>query len=192
MAKLKKSPLSRPQVPDEPSSSAERCQPQTHWRPSFTPAQSLQHLPQLRPEAVFTNTYCDVRIPLIVIDPRPQAPHRQQPSYAIPFQPHPPLQLAPPALDGYRRVLASSPTVANSILQSPAPMAYNGQSVQPAHSSAVQGYTATSSPEPNEGQQNAQEKPHRRGYQACQNCRSRKVKCDLGSESQYHVAFGAY
>lgn len=25
-------------------------------------------------------------------------------------------------------------------------------------------------------------RPHRRGYQACQRCRERKVKCDLGSE----------
>ncbi|KAJ9604202.1 zinc finger transcriptional activator [Cladophialophora chaetospira] len=41
-------------------------------------------------------------------------------------------------------------------------------------------YKASSSPEP-KGSHGAPDKPHRRGYQACQNCRSRKVKCDLGS-----------
>lgn len=38
------------------------------------------------------------------------------------------------------------------------------------------------SPEPSDpGTLDGQRNPHRRGYQACQRCRERKVKCDLGS-----------
>lgn len=61
------------------------------------------------------------------------------------------------------------------------PMAYQINQ-QPANDqSNTHVYQESSSPEPR-GNQGAAEKPHRRGYQACQNCRSRKVKCDLGSE----------
>jgi len=44
--------------------------------------------------------------------------------------------------------------------------------------------TASSSPEPSESisAQPRESRPHRRGYQACQRCRERKVKCDLGSK----------
>lgn len=30
---------------------------------------------------------------------------------------------------------------------------------------------------------------HRRGYQACDPCRKRKVKCDLGSMSTFHLIY---
>lgn len=65
-------------------------------------------------------------------------------------------------------------------------MAYNPSS-QP---SAVAGvgnpnnaYKTSSSPEPADpsSAQAREARPHRRGYQACQRCRERKVKCDLGS-----------
>jgi hypothetical protein len=44
--------------------------------------------------------------------------------------------------------------------------------------------TSSQSPEPGRlGASQARDvRPHRRGYQACQSCRDRKVKCDLGSE----------
>ena len=63
-------------------------------------------------------------------------------------------------------------------------MAYNIQPQLSAnslnHAHAIQD---SSSPEANDSQDGqGQGKPHRRGYQACQNCRSRKVKCDLGSK----------
>jgi hypothetical protein len=46
---------------------------------------------------------------------------------------------------------------------------------------------SSASPEPSEAasaQPNENRAPHRRGYQACQRCRERKVKCDLGSMSK--------
>ncbi|KIW64770.1 hypothetical protein PV04_09680 [Phialophora macrospora] len=60
-------------------------------------------------------------------------------------------------------------------------MAYNAHQQLPVNGlTNVHAYKASSSPEPGDGH-GAHGKPHRRGYQACQNCRSRKVKCDLGS-----------
>ena len=60
-------------------------------------------------------------------------------------------------------------------------MAYNSHPPLPANNSVdAHAYKNSSSPEPGNNQ-GAQGKPHRRGYQACQNCRNRKVRCDLGS-----------
>lgn len=62
-------------------------------------------------------------------------------------------------------------------------MAYNGhQHYSTNNLSNTHNYKASSSPEPGESN-GAQGKPHRRGYQACDGCRARKVKCDLGSKS---------
>ncbi len=71
-------------------------------------------------------------------------------------------------------------------------MAYNSVGQLPASAdlgqSGVYNTANSLSPEPGklgaaQAQAQAREgRPHRRGYQACQSCRDRKVKCDLGSE----------
>jgi hypothetical protein len=89
-----------------------------------------------------------------------------------------------PAPNGYLGVpnhTAFQPTAYSPPGSWPA-MAYNAHQQLPLNDlTNVHAYKASSSPEPGDSH-GAQGKPHRRGYQACQNCRSRKVKCDLGSK----------
>lgn len=40
-----------------------------------------------------------------------------------------------------------------------------------------------------DGKSEANDAHHRRGYQACDPCRKRKVKCDLGSMSTFHLIY---
>lgn len=47
------------------------------------------------------------------------------------------------------------------------------------HHKPIDDSLSPEAPEP--GTLDGQRHPHRRGYQACQRCRERKVKCDLGS-----------
>ena len=88
-----------------------------------------------------------------------------------------------PAPTGYlgHGVGSAFPT-ANSPTGSWPAMAYPAlQQLPPNDLNDTHAYKASSSPEPRDSH-GAPDKPHRRGYQACQNCRSRKVKCDLGSK----------
>ncbi|OAP62580.1 hypothetical protein AYL99_01807 [Fonsecaea erecta] len=107
----------------------------------------------------------------------------------VQLQPQPnysPLGLAPP--DGYLGVgiatlpafQAAAPPYSSAL---PA-MAYNAHIQLPANN-VIQSnsFKNSSSPEPADATaaQPREGRPHRRGYQACQRCRERKVKCDLGS-----------
>ncbi len=84
--------------------------------------------------------------------------------------------------DGYLGAASSLQLTASSP-SSPWPgMAYNAHQQMPLNDSTdAHAYKTSSSPEAADNHGDLG-KPHRRGYQACQNCRSRKVKCDLGSE----------
>ncbi|KIW33165.1 uncharacterized protein PV07_00036 [Cladophialophora immunda] len=101
-------------------------------------------------------------------------------------QPQPPLGLAPP--DGYLGVgvatlSAFQPAAPHYSSALPA-MAYNAHPQLPTTSVIHPNtFKNSSSPEPGDlhAAQPREGKPHRRGYQACQRCRERKVKCDLGS-----------
>ena len=69
-------------------------------------------------------------------------------------------------------------------------MAYTASSQFSPELARTESYSKdSSSPEPPgfESQPRDSRGPHRRGYQACQRCRERKVKCDLGSMS--HLVF---
>ncbi|KIX92403.1 uncharacterized protein Z520_11878 [Fonsecaea multimorphosa CBS 102226] len=102
------------------------------------------------------------------------------------WQPQHPLGVAP--LDGYLGVGVAT----HSAFQPVAPpyssalpaMAYNAHPQLPANNGIHSNtFKNSSSPEPDESNavQPREGRPHRRGYQACQRCRERKVKCDLGS-----------
>lgn len=83
---------------------------------------------------------------------------------------------------GYLGAASLSQLPANSPPDPWPVMAYNAHQQLPLNdSSDSHAYKASPSPEAADNH-GALGKPHRRGYQACQNCRSRKVKCDLGSE----------
>lgn len=90
----------------------------------------------------------------------------------------------------YRWDILSQPSTSLAT-EAPFPMAYSasGQFANLAQSSTYQNVTDDSlSPEASDGgPRDAQRGPHRRGYQACQRCRERKVKCDLGSRSCYTI-----
>ncbi|EXJ65909.1 uncharacterized protein A1O5_10885 [Cladophialophora psammophila CBS 110553] len=110
-----------------------------------------------------------------------------QPSQPQPVVPLvPPLGLAPP--DGYLGVgvatLSAFEPVGPLISSALPAMAYSAHPQLPA-STAVHANTfkSSSSPEPSDFNvaQPREGRSHRRGYQACQRCRERKVKCDLGS-----------
>lgn len=113
-------------------------------------------------------------------------PHPHPPPYPYPHPHHPP----PHGYLGASGVAQPHTTVISHHLQPvyAQNMAYNYPGQVPAADLAHAGlYKADSySPEPGaEGatQSRADNRPqHRRGYQACQRCRERKVKCDLGSK----------
>jgi len=68
-------------------------------------------------------------------------------------------------------------------ITNPYPVYMAFDAVRPASSqegARASDYQESSSPEPREDGTNPPSR-HRRGYQACQHCRDRKVKCDLGS-----------
>ncbi|OAG44442.1 hypothetical protein AYO21_01438 [Fonsecaea monophora] len=105
------------------------------------------------------------------------------------LQPQPPLPLgiAPP--DGYLGVgvatLSPSQATAPPFGSALPAMAYNAHPQLPSNN-AIHSNTFKDSTSPEPSDNNATQvpregKPHRRGYQACQRCRERKVKCDLGS-----------
>lgn len=103
----------------------------------------------------------------------------------------PPPQELNPLLNGYFGALEPHPPSSVIAPQhratlAPTAMAYNHLGQLSAADLARSGVFKSDSlsPEPPDNdatQARSDTRPHRRGYQACQRCRERKVKCDLGS-----------